>query len=54
MAGSDTAAHETRPVEIAGPSTAEGIDLMVWQSTTMLDPETVDGVPEDNIFRGTD
>ncbi|HEY7596064.1 MAG TPA: hypothetical protein VH969_23175 [Actinophytocola sp.] len=40
----DTAPH---PVE-------EHASLVVWQNTTMLDSDPVDGVAEDNILRGID
>lgn len=55
MAGKHgTTDHETETVDTATPSVAENVDLVVWQSTTMLDSEVVDGVPEDNVLRGID
>lgn len=35
-------------------STDENVSLLVWQNTTMLDTEMVDGVAEDNVLRGID
>jgi hypothetical protein len=50
----DTAEHDMGNGDAATHSTEESASLVVWQNTTMLDSDTVDGVPENNILRGID
>jgi hypothetical protein len=50
----DSAEHGQGTTHAATHVPEESVSLVVWHNTTMLESDTVDGVPEGNILRSID